>query len=153
MPNRPKARTDQLLVQQTGPDTLVYDERTHRALCLDPRAARVWALCDGSRTELQIAEAYGDGTDGAAVVRWTLAELEKSGLLDDGTGEAARTALNRRTLMKQVGLAAIPVILAITAPRARAATSCAGLGQACTTTANCCNPLTCTPPPGPGFCQ
>jgi hypothetical protein len=152
MPNRPKARTDQLLIQQTGLDTLVYDERTHRAHCLDARAARVWALCDGSRTEQQIAEEYGEGGAGAAVVRWTLAELGKSALLDGAeSAPSARVALSRRTLMKQVGLAAIPVILAITAPRARAATSCGALGDPCQTTANCCSPLVCTP--GPGFCQ
>ncbi len=152
MANRPKARTDQLLVQPTGPDTLVYDERTHRAHCLDPRAARVWALCDGTRTARQIAEAYGEGAAGEAVVSWTLGELEMAALIHDGSG-TARAALSRRTLMKQVGLAAIPVIMAITAPRARAATSCATLGQACTTTPNCCSPLTCQPGGGPGICQ
>ncbi|HZJ54338.1 MAG TPA: PqqD family protein [Myxococcaceae bacterium] len=149
---RPKARLDQLLVQRTGADTLVYDERTHRAHSLDARAARVWELCDGTRTEKEIAVAYGEGAPGAAVVSWTLGELERSALLEDD-GHAARAALSRRALMKTVGLAAIPVIVAITAPRARAATSCTTVGQPCTTTANCCTGLVCTPPPGPGICQ
>lgn len=153
MANRPKARIDQLLVQPTGPDTLVYDERTHRAHCLDARAARVWALCDGTRTERQIAEAYGEGAAGEAVVRWTLGELERSALLESAGDAADRAALSRRVLIKGVGLAALPVIMAITAPRARAATSCAALGQACTTTPNCCSPLTCQPGGGPGICQ
>ncbi len=153
MPNRPKARSDQLLVQRTGEDTLVYDERTHRAHCLDARAARVWVLCNGERTEREIAEAYGEGEAGVAVVRWTLAELEKSDLLEGDAAAVSREGLSRRTLVKQVGLAAIPVILAITAPQARAATSCGGPGQTCATTANCCNPLTCEPGGGPGICQ
>jgi len=143
MANRPKARSDQLLVQRTGEETLVYDEQTHRALCLDARATRVWQLCDGTRSEAQIAASYGEGEAGAAVVSWTLGELEKSALLEsEGTG-AARAALSRRTLIRNVGLAAIPVIMAITAPRARAAVStCAAVGQPCDTKP-CCTGLTC----------
>ena len=144
MATRPKARTDQLLVQRTGPETLIYDERTHRAHCLDARAARVWELCDGERTEEDIAAAYGEGATGVAVVRWTLGELEKSALLEGDGGAEAREALSRRTLMKTVGLAAIPVILAITAPKARAATStCSTTGQQCSTKP-CCSGFTCS---------
>ena len=139
MPTRPKARSDQLLVQRTGEETLVYDERTHRAHCLDARAARVWSLCDGARTEREIAEAYGEGAAGEAVVTWTLGELEKSALLEDDGGAAARAALSRRALMKTVGLAAIPVIMAITAPRARAANStCINPGTPCSSVKPCC---------------
>jgi hypothetical protein len=141
MANRPKARSDQLLVQRTGQETLVYDERTHRAHCLDARASRVWELCDGVRTDEEIATAYGESEAGRAVVSWTLAELEKSSLLESGV--AARKALSRRALMKSAGLAAIPVIMAITAPRARAATStCSIAGQPCTTKP-CCTGFTC----------
>ena len=142
MANRPKARSDRLLVQRTGQETLVYDERSHRAHCLDARATRVWELCTGERSDEEIAEAFGEGEAGRAVVGWTLGELEKSALLE-GSGEAERAALTRRTLMKTVGLAAIPVILAITAPRARAAVStCSNVGQECTTRP-CCAGLTC----------
>ena len=142
MATRPKARSDQLLVQRTGPETLVYDERTHRAHCLDARATRVWELCNGARTESEIAAVYGEGEAGRAVVSWTLGELEKSALLE-GSADVARAALNRRVLMKTVGLAAIPVIMAITAPRARAAVStCSSAGQQCATKP-CCAGLTC----------
>jgi hypothetical protein len=142
MANRPKARSEQLLVQRTGQETLVYDERSHRAHCLDARATRVWELCDGERTEVEIAASYGEGEAGRAVVSWTLGELEKSALLE-GSSDAARAALSRRALMRTVGLAAIPVILAITAPRARAAVStCSPVGQQCSTRP-CCAGLTC----------
>ena len=110
MANRPKARSEQLLVQRTGQETLIYDERSHRAHCLDARATRVWELCDGARSESEIALAYGEGDAGRAVVIWTIAELEKSALLE-GSADAARAALSRRALMRTVGLAAIPVIV------------------------------------------
>jgi len=148
MANRPKARSDQLLVQRTGQEMLVYDERSHRAHCLDARAARIWELCNGERSDTEIAEAFGEGDAGRAVVGWTLVELEKSALLE-GSGEAERAAMSRRALMTTVGLAAIPVILAITAPKARAAVStCSTVGQECTTRP-CCQNLTCTG----GVCQ
>ena len=150
MANRPKARTEQLLVQRTGPDTLIYDERTHRATCLDPRAARVWELCDGKRSVEQIAREYGEGSTGEAVVRWTLVELDKSALLESDGEAVARSALSRRVLMAKVGLAAIPVILAITAPKARAAVStCSNIGGECTTKPCCNGQGTCTS----GVCQ
>ena len=75
MANRPKARSDQLLVQRTGPETLVYDERSHRAHCLDARATRIWELCNGERSDAEIAKAFGEGDAGRAVVSWTLVEL------------------------------------------------------------------------------
>jgi len=140
--HRPKARSEQLLVQRTGQETLVYDERSHRAHCLDARATRVWELCDGARSETEIAAAYGEGDAGRAVVSWTIAELEKSALLD-GSADAARAALSRRALMKTVGLAAIPVIMAITAPRARAATSTCSIGGQQCATKPCCSGFTC----------
>ena len=142
MANRPKARSAQLLVQRTGEETLVYDERSHRAHCLDARASRVWALCDGARTEHEIAVAFGEGEAGRAVVSWTLGELDRSALLD-GAADAARAAVSRRALMKTVGLAAIPVILAITAPRARAATSTCSIGGQQCATKPCCAGFAC----------
>jgi hypothetical protein len=142
MTTHPKARQDRLLVQELDGETLVYDERNHRAHCLDARAGRVWALCDGTRTLPEISRAYGEGAQGEAVVNWTVAELGKAHLLDE-SGASDFKALSRRTLVKQVGLAAIPLILAVTAPRARAAvSSCANAGQPCTTKP-CCPGLTC----------
>jgi hypothetical protein len=144
MTTHPKARQDRLLVQQLDGETLVYDERTHRAHCLDSRAGRVWALCDGTRSTAEIAGAYGEGAQGEAVVTWTVAELAKAQLLDD-SASIEREALSRRAMVKRVGLAAIPIILAVTAPRARAAvSSCANVGQPCTTKP-CCPGLTCSP--------
>ena len=142
MANRPKARSAQLLVQRTGQETLVYDEQSHRAHCLDARATRVWELCDGARTESEIAQAFGEGDPGQAVVSWTLAELEKSALLE-GSTDAARAALSRRVMMKTVGLAAIPVIMALTAPRARAANSTCSIGGQQCATKPCCSGFTC----------
>jgi hypothetical protein len=144
MTTHPKARQDRLLVQQLDGETLVYDERTHRAHCLDARAGRVWSLCDGTRSVAEIAQAYGEGAQGEAVVSWTVAELAKARLLDDSPS-TEREALSRRAMVKRVGLAAIPIILAVTAPRARAAvSSCASVGQPCTTKP-CCPGLTCSP--------
>jgi hypothetical protein len=152
MAKRPTRRTESLVIEQAGPDTLVYDERTHRAFCLDARAARVWDLCDGQRTEDEITEAYGEGLAAGSIVSWTVNALEQAGLLE-ARGSTPRAALSRRTLIRDVGLAAIPIIMGITAPRARAAHSCASIGQSCNNTGDCCPMLHCEPRPGPGVCQ
>jgi len=143
MSDTPRARQNGVLVQPAGEELLLYDERTHRAHCLDARAARVWSLCDGRRTVQQIAHAFGNGVDGEAVVAWTLDALAEADLLE--TGQAVREALSRRRMLRNIGLAAIPVVMAITAPHARAAVStCSVAGQPCTVKP-CCSGLTCTP--------
>jgi hypothetical protein len=57
--------------------------------------------------------------------------------------------LSRRRMLVGVGLAAIPIILMITAPEARAATSqCTPTGSICSPQEPpCCSGSTCTPGP------
>jgi hypothetical protein len=141
MSDIPKARQNGVLVQPAGDELLLYDEQTHRAHCLDARAARVWSLCDGQRTVPEIAQAFG--ADGEAVVAWTLDALAEADLLE--RGQSVREMLSRRRMLRNIGLAAIPVVLAITAPHARAAVStCSNAGQPCTIKP-CCPGFTCTP--------
>jgi hypothetical protein len=143
MSDTPKARQNGVLVQPAGDELLLYDEQTHRAHCLDARAAQVWSLCDGQRTVPEIARAFGQGAEGEAVVAWTLDALAEADLLE--TGQSVREALSRRRMLRNIGLAAIPVVLAITAPHARAAVStCSIAGQPCTVKP-CCSGFTCTP--------
>jgi hypothetical protein len=143
MSQAPKARQNGVLVQPAGDELLLYDEQSHRAHCLDARAARVWALCDGQRTVPEIAREFGQGADGEVVVAWTLDALAQAELLE--RGPSVREALSRRRMLRNIGLAAIPVVLAITAPHARAAVStCSAVGEPCTVKP-CCPGFTCTP--------
>jgi hypothetical protein len=76
------------------------------------------------------------------VVAWTLDALAEADLLE--TGESVREMLSRRRMLRNIGLAAIPLVMAITAPHARAAVStCSTVGQPCTVKP-CCSGLTCS---------
>ena len=48
----PLRRTEQVTVQHVGEETLLYDERTHQAFCLDKITTPIWNACDGTRTRL-----------------------------------------------------------------------------------------------------
>ncbi len=142
---RPERRLTGLLRQDVEGETLLYDELHHRALCLDGRAARIWMLCDGTREVTAIWQALAE--EGIPllpeVVRLTVERLGKARLLERPVPRP-QPPLSRRRVIRQLGLAAIPAILLITAPRALAAVSCAQLGQSCDPTP-CCSGLECGP--------
>ena len=52
---KPVARKRELVVQESGEETLVYDLVSNRASCLNQTSALVWKHCDGSKTIGDIA--------------------------------------------------------------------------------------------------
>ena len=124
--------------EQLDGETLLYVEATHRAFCLNPAAARVWESIDGARDVAAIAR---EASLDSELVGSTLREMGEAGLLLE-VPDLPKVDLSRRRLVR-VGLVAIPLILAITVPRAaEAASNCtAGLGSggpACSPTLPCC---------------
>jgi len=134
----PRRRPTGILVEQLEGEVLLYVEPTHRAFCLNPAAARVWESIDGARDVSSIARTAGLDSE---LVGSTLRELGEAGLLVE-VPDLPRVDLSRRRLVR-AGLVAIPLILAITVPRAaEAASACTvGLpsGPACTPTRPCCS--------------
>ena len=53
----PRRIEEELSVQQVGTETLVYDERRHKAFCLNQSSSVIWRLCDGRHSIAQIAAA------------------------------------------------------------------------------------------------
>ncbi len=81
---QPRARTEALVMRQTGEELLVYDLERHRAHCLNRAAALVWSECDGVRTVEEIAEGVGKEMNQAVSGEWVtfaLRQLEESNLL------------------------------------------------------------------------
>jgi len=136
----PRRQPVGLVCEELDGETLLYVEATHRAFCLNPPAARVWESIDGIRDVAAIARRTAIGPE---LVAATLAEMGDSGLLAE-VPELPRVDLSRRRLVR-AGLVAIPLILAITVPRAaEAASACTvGLpgGPACSPTVHCCSGL------------
>jgi hypothetical protein len=120
------------VTQEVDGETLLYVENTHQASCLNASAARIWALCNGDRTvEAIAAEARLDPD----LVAHALGHFADAGLLENSPGQEGSVNLSRRRVLMGVGLAAIPIILMVTAPDARASASC-------TTPGGMCNPAT-----------
>ncbi len=145
---RPRARLAGLLVEEVGPELVVYDSESGDAHRLSAAAASIWRDADGTRTADELARRI-EGLDpalAADVVSHALAQLAGKGLLEPGTG---RTGMSRRQLLARlgaagVGLAALPVIDSITNAAAAQVGSCVGLGGPCSLPSDCCPGLTCS---------
>lgn len=116
-------RTRHLSIQHVGSETLVYDEHTHTAMCLNAISAAVWNRCDGKASPEQIAAAVTVALGmpvSEDVVLMSLQELARQGLLES-TMPVPAAMLSRRDMMVKMGFRAamlVPVITAIAAPKA-----------------------------------
>ncbi len=147
-PTRPARRVEDLIVEEVDAETLVYDLRDHRAYCLNPAAAAVWRLADGTRTEAEIRAGLPPAsTDvvSADSVRTALRELAKAGLLAEPLPPTPR--VSRRELFRRAGAAAaaVPMVTAILVPEAAEAASCLPRGALCQNGSDrrCCGGLSC----------
>lgn len=137
MKARPKARHEDLVVQNVEGEVLVYDLKTHTAAHLDRVSALVWEACDGRRSVPDIAAAVslelGARVD-EDVVWLALDGLKAQTLLaQDGAVTPTFNGLSRREVIRRIGLtsaAAIPVITGMVVPRAAQAQSIT-CGSAC----------------------
>ncbi|MEM7303464.1 MAG: hypothetical protein AAF468_20480 [Pseudomonadota bacterium] len=130
----PRASRANCDVRPLDDEVIIYNKKTHQAVCLNENAAKVWALANGTRSPADIA-AQIDGML-RELVELTLTELSKAGLLEAEFVSNLPANMNRRNLVKKVagvaGAAAlIPVVTSITAPVPAQAASCAASGQPC----------------------
>ncbi len=139
----PKARSENLVVQEMDDETLVYDLKTHEAHCLNKTAAFVWNNCSGNRSIDEIARSveskFGHPVDGD-LVRLAIKQLEDKGLLKE-SGISGLAMPSRRELIKKIGIAsaiAIPIVASLVAPVGVMAASCT-----CTTPGNCITQSSC----------
>jgi pyrroloquinoline quinone biosynthesis protein D len=101
--NNPE-KIDTVAVEVLGDELCVYDRASKRVHALNPTAARVWQLCDGTRSPTDIAQLLSSefgALDADALVTLTLEELDKGHLLRErGTPAGAmRTRLTRRRMI------------------------------------------------------
>jgi hypothetical protein len=155
----PRARKNQLIIKDLPDETLVYDLDNDKAHCLNQTAARIWKNCDGNRTVTELTALLAAETNSTVpdeVVWLALDQLEKFDLLEDTPEIPAHLAgMNRRELVRRVGLGALalPLILSIASPTAAQATSAGTLSHCCGSPGDCNPGLTCqqapclTPPP------
>lgn len=150
----PRARTENLVINDLPDETLVYDLNSNEAHCLNSTAAFVWKNCDGTNSSADIsgmiAKKFGSQVPDDFV--WlALDQLNQNGLLADDIGIAKQ---NRREVIKKIGLAsvvALPIIASMVAPKsALAAVSCACVAPGdCATQSGCASTTNCN---GLGIC-
>jgi hypothetical protein len=146
---RPTARTDGLVVQELGDESLVYDRERDVAHCLSSIAARVWRNCDGSHDLVEIADLTAESPD---LVDDALDELYDKGLLlAPSAPKGGASAVSRRHAIGRIAkigasAAAAPLIIsAIAASPASAASvlplgaPCPAAGDTCVSTLVCAN--------------
>ena len=130
----PRRREKDLLVRPLSDETLVYDLTRDKAHCLNPTAAAVWQHCDGRTSVPELAAMLRRECHIAAdddVVWLALRQLQKARLLQERLqppSELQRTS--RRELIRRLGVAAaVPIVMTILAPTARAQASDTCTGQ------------------------
>jgi hypothetical protein len=162
---KPIARKENIVVHNADNETLVYDLNLNKAFLLNETSAFIWNLCDGkhdiNQIRVQVEKKFKQSATEDFI--WlAIDQLNKDSLIEN-FGELPNhfQGLNRREVIKRVGLAtmiSLPFITSITAPKAVNATSnaacigdsgdCIDLGNS--TQSNCCSGLRCLG--GAGFC-
>lgn len=133
----PKARTRDLLEQDLNGEILIYDLLVDNAFNLNETLSVVYRACDGITTFDDLKRRHKFTDD---FIFLALDELKRHNLLTEAYQSAFGT-IKRREAIKRVGLAtmaALPMIVAITAPSAASAQSRnVALGGSCTTSSQC----------------
>ena len=144
MIQEPRARHEQLIIQEVPNELLIYDLNRHRALCLNSTTARVWQKCDGKRKVSEIAAelTVESGSPVSEALVWVaLEKLGTQDLLEERMELPARlAAIPRREMMRRMRVAsliAVPLIASVLAPTAQAAATLAGAGSPCIEGAEC----------------
>ncbi len=130
---QPKARQEKLTVRDLPDETLVFDHARNKAHCLNRIVALVWQHCDGKTSVADLARMLNEKLSIPAeesVVGLALEQLGSRHLLEQTVEPLAGFArLTRRDVLKKLALAAVamPLVMTITAPNARAAGLLSGI--------------------------
>lgn len=153
---KPLARKTDIVLQEFGNETLVYDLKTNKAFNLNETSTLIWQACTGNKSvseiALKLSEKFKSPIDEDFV--WlALEQLKKDNLLENAAEVSTDFGgLSRREVIKKVGLGsliALPLISSLVAPMAThaqsAAVCAAGRCRCPNMTDNCAGNAT-TPP-------
>jgi hypothetical protein len=142
----PRARQQELIIEELFDEVLVYDLTRNKAHCLNQTAASIWRSCDGHTSVRRIAQQLGKelGTRIDEEFVWiALKQLANSKLLEEPVEIPVHIrGLSRRQMMKLSLSAAVafPLVISILAPNAQAQVSeCGRSGVPCLRNEQCCS--------------
>lgn len=117
----PKARNENLVIQELPEETLVFDANTGEAHCLNKTATFVWKHCNGKNSVTDIAglfeNSFGDPVQDD-LVRLAIDLLDERNLLNEKASNNFDLP-SRRAALKKIGFAsaiALPIIASLTVP-------------------------------------
>lgn len=153
--NKPKTRNENIVVQEMENEILIYDLKTNKAFCLNETSAMIYNLCDGKNSVAEINQALNKTLNqpiSEDLIWLALDNFKKESLFEEGEQiEIKFKGLNRRQVIKKVGLASmvvLPIVSSIVAPTAaHAASGLAALFAACTTPTDCASNFCTQGPP------
>jgi stigma-specific protein Stig1 len=125
----PKARHENLTVRDLPDETLVFDHDRNKAHCLNREAALVWRHCDGRTGLPALARIVSEELripNAESVAQLALEQLSRRNLLEEAvTPLAGEARVSRRDVLRKLCAAAVamPVVMTLTAPNARAGIS------------------------------
>src|SRR4051794_16178425 len=150
----PAARSDGLLVERVGNETVIYDTRSKAAHCLKPLAAVVFGCSDGHTTvgeiariaEQRLGDAVSEGDVADAVNQLESLDLLQTALVVRAGGGLVASngrGVSRRDMLRRVGFAGAAaaagtsLVTSIVAPNAFAASGIPAGCSGCRTNPDC----------------
>jgi hypothetical protein len=129
----PSSLNEKLVISELDDETLIYDQETDQAYCLNQISASVWKRCDGKTTVQQAVRSLqselGIAVDSDVV--WLAVKQLRRYRLVDRLDEYPQVSRRDLVLKYAPAALALPLIMSISAPTPAQAGSCAGQGQPC----------------------
>ena len=153
----PLARKEGLVIKEVDDEVLIYDLARDHAHCLNASAARIWHLCDGTKSvdQLAITLARDSGAKpDATLILLGLHDLQRNHLLENGNSadQFVVQGMTRREAVRRIGIGisvVLPLVISISAPTAvQAAVSCSARCKPCSSGAECCSGVCIDTPSG-----
>lgn len=123
LPTLPKARNENIVVQELENEVLIYDFQTDKAFCLNETLSTIFGHCDGKTSFDELKRRYRYTDD---LIYLALDELQSRNLVESEK-ITHFAGMSRREVIRKVGLGtmfALPVITGLVAPNAANAASC-----------------------------
>jgi hypothetical protein len=129
----PRARQSDILVEQVGEETILYNGERHEAHSLNRSASLVWQHSDGEHSVPQLAELLGTelGIEpDDSLVEYALDRLANAHLLEsEPTESVSRRDAVRRLTLAGAAVVGLPIVLSMVAPTEAMAASGTQNGQ------------------------
>lgn len=131
----PKARKENLVVQELDSEVLIYDLNTNKAFCLNETSTLIWQACNEGKTVAEISKSISKKLNSPVnedLVWLALDQLKKENLIENKEEIVVDFGgMSRREVIRKVGLAtvvALPLVSSLVAPLAIHAVSAAACG-------------------------